>query len=231
MTNKTLKTRHHFPAGSVPIWKRLQGRGRLWHRTSLDSLKGIVRDGQIRPNTGQFPTSFGQSKVSRSRHLQGVSLFDFDSSPDPYIEEHEWKWATVLTHVLPAGVLIGIDRDALERRQLMLPAELRDGDPRLAPLPEKIRAMQMRIPAVEAIYLDTVPVAATRELILTAFHDQGGYYWYEEASGIQGLQALTDVASSWKADEDRRRVERHARGDYTLADLIEMANRSAPGRR
>lgn len=218
---------HIYPKTAEPLWKRLRGRGRLWHRTSLDSLKSIIRAGQITPNSGQFATRFGQSAVSWSRHLGGVSLFDFDTSADDYIEEHQWKWDNVLTSGLPAGAVIGIDRQKLDESELLSPAQLRDGDVRLERLPEEIRKMQMRIPAVEAIYLGPVSTSTIREIVLTATHDRGGYYWFEEQRGINAVEPLLQIAKSWQVEHDKRTAERHARGEYTLAETLEKAHRES----
>jgi hypothetical protein len=212
-------------ADFLPLWTRLRGHGYLWHRTALPSLERILGDGKIVPNTGQLATTFGQSKVSYSRHLGAVSLFDFDTSDEQYIFEHEWKWGSVLTGYLPAGVLIRIRSDALERANLLLPANVSGGDPRLDSLPDEIRRMHMVIPAVEALHIGPIPASAFSGFILTAFKDGGGYLLHEVASDADAFQILSEISAKWSAGHERLTAERHARGEYSLAELIEQSCR------
>jgi hypothetical protein len=205
----------------LPLWRLLRGHGNLWHRTSLPSLERILDEGIIIPNTGQFVTTYSQSKVSYSRHLGAVSLFDFDTSDEPYIFEHEWKWSTVLTGYLPAGVLIRIRREVLDPTKLLLPSDISGDDPRLSTLPDKIRRAQMVIPAVEALHIGSIPALAFDGFILTAFKSGGGYLLHEVAERVDAFRVLSNISAQWTADHERLIAERHARGEYTLAEMIE----------
>jgi hypothetical protein len=182
-----------------------------------------LRDGQIVPNRGQFEPTFPQSKGSYARHLSAVSLFDFDTADEPYIFEHEWKWGTVLTSRLPAGVLIRIRREELDRGNLLLPTEISQGDHRLDTLPDDIRRMRMVIPAVEALHIGPISIAAFSGFILSAFGERGAYLWHEVPSGGDALRVLSRIAAEWQAEHDLRTAERHARGEYTLADFVDAS--------
>jgi len=211
----------------LPIWERLRGRGLLWHRTSLLALEGILRDGEIKPNAGQLPNSYGQSKISYGQHLGAVSLFDFDTADEPHIFDHKWKWDTVLFKPLPdAGVAIGVQRDALDRRNLLLPTEISNGDDRLASLSEEIRKMRMCIPAVEALHLGPISVKTFNGFILLTT-ENGGYLWNEVPVNPDAYCILSAISTGWISDYERRTMQRHARGEYSLAGRLEAAIRSA----
>lgn len=204
-----------------PLWARLRGHGQFWHRTSLSSLEGVLREGAIVPNAGQFPTTFGQSKASYSRHLGAISMFDFDTADEPYIFEHEWKWGEVLATRLPAAVLIRIRRDALDRTKLLLPTEIFLDDPRLDALPTHIRKGRMVIPAVEALHISAISASAFSGFVLVCFKDTGSYRWHEMASDVDSFRTLSAFNAEWTADEYRRKGERQARGEFTLAERLE----------
>jgi hypothetical protein len=215
----------------LPLWARLRGHGHLWHRTSRLSLQGILRDGAIVPNLGQLPQAFGQLKVSYSRHLGAVSLFDFDTEDESKIFEHEWEWGTVLIAKLPGGVVIRIQRNALDQTKLLLPTEITCGDPRLAPLSDEIRQMRMVIPAVEALYTDRIPTAAFNGFLMTAFGDTGGYLFREVESDDDAFRILSQISTDWTAAHERRVMERHARGEYTISEMVEsLAARKSGGK-
>jgi hypothetical protein len=99
------------------LWTQLRGDEHLWHQTSLPALEVILRDQQIIPNTGQLPVTYPQSRNGYAWHLGAVSLFDFDTSDEQRaLEEIEIKWSK------PVEVLIGVQRDVLERDKLLLQA-------------------------------------------------------------------------------------------------------------
>lgn len=205
------------------LWASLRGNGHLWHATSLSSLEKILGDGAIVPNGGNFPEMFPQSKVSYSRHLSAVSLFDFDTSDEAYIFTEEFKWGPVLFNAtLPdVGVLIRIGRALLITEKLILPNQISESDPRLAVLPDEIRKMHMLLPGVEAMHIGPVPVAAITGFILIA----GENWWQEMPRDDQSYERLSRLAAAWVSEYERDKAERHARGEYTLAELLEAAHR------
>lgn len=206
------------------LWGILRSHGYVWHRTTLPSFEAIMRDEQIVPNSGQFPEVFGQSRVSYAWHLNAVSLFDFDTSDEAYIFEHEFKWGSVLTKRFPAGVLIGMRRDALDPGRLLLPADILANDARLDVLPEKIRRGRMVIPAVEALHIGPIPVRTFSRFLLTAFDDEGEIRICERAPGGDVCGEFSEVSAAWNAEHQRLVDERHARGEYSLAERLTEAS-------
>jgi len=207
----------------LPLWARLRGHGYVWHRTSLSALPGILRDGAIVPNHGQLPTTFSQSEGSYSRHLGAVSLFDFDTEVESRIFDQKWKWARVLIARLPGTVVIRIRRDMLDRTKLILPTEITCGDPRLAPLTDEIRQMRMVIPAVEALYMDRIPTDAFSGFMMTAFGDMGAYLFQEVDLSDNALHILSRISTEWITEHEKRVAERHARCEFTFAEIVEMS--------
>jgi hypothetical protein len=188
----------------------------------LSALESIFRDGKIIPNIGHLPETHGQSKISYGRHLGAVSLFDFDTADEQYILEHELIWGTVLTGRLPAGVLIRIRREALDRTRLLLPTEIPGGEYRLEILPDGIKRTRIIIPAVEALHIGPIPASAFSGSILTAKED-GEYLWQEVALDTNAFRVLSDISAKWNADHERRTAERHARGEHTWGEIVEAS--------
>lgn len=60
-----------------PLLKILR-RG-IVHVTSIESYLKIIEDGYIRPNNGNYPYTYPQSKDSTCKCLKAVSVFDFSS--------------------------------------------------------------------------------------------------------------------------------------------------------
>jgi len=192
-----------------PLWARLRGEGHLWHRTSLAAVDAILRDGEIVPNLGQFPNTFGQSSVSYGRHLRAVSIFDFDT-------ENE---ADALTHVCDfplVGVLICIRRAALDRTKLLLPSQIARGEHPIDTLPDRIKGARMFVPAVEALYLGPIPTSAFGGYILAG----DGSRWHELEANEDVVPALSAIHAEWIADGERLAAARHARGDFTLDEIV-----------
>jgi hypothetical protein len=129
----------------------------------------------------------------------------------------------VLSGHLPAGAaLIRIRREALDRAKLLLPTEILRGDHRLDTLPDEIRKMHMVIPAVEALYIGPISASTFSGFILTAFKEYGGYLWQEVGLDADAFRVLSEISAEWNADHERRTAERHARGEYTLAEMVEQ---------
>lgn len=208
----------------LPLWARLRGHGHLWHRTSLPSLENILRDGEIVPNAGQLRPTYCQSKIGHAWHLGAVSLFDFDTANEEFIFEHHWKWETVLIGQLPsAWVLIRIRREALDSSKLLLPTQVSSGDHRLDALPDEIRRARMFIPTVEALHIGPISALTFSGFALAAFKELRGYLWQEVELASDAFRVLSEIAESWKVDHEREAAERHARGEYTLAEILSAA--------
>lgn len=211
----------------IEEWRLLRGKSAVWHRTSLAGLTAILRDREIKPNTdGRFDREYGQSDISYARHLEGVSLLDFDSETEARIEEHVDKYGLISS--LPAQVIIEISRSSLEPSRLLLPAVMTTGtDPRLDALPPEIRRARMYVPAVEAVHIGPIPASTFRGFILVGRDDAGKRLWtHFPVAAVDELQA---AAKEWFDQCEAARTERHARGDFTLAEVL--SRRQLPPKR
>jgi hypothetical protein len=197
----------------MQLWSLLR-LGRLWHRTSISGLQGILGDDAIVPNGGQFPNTWPQSEGSLARSLGGISLFDFDTVSEEAMLNGALFGSNCLSACLPdSAVLIGIRRDALDSTRLRLPCDLDR-------LPPDIWQTRTMIPKVEAIYLGRIPMASFSGLILTAFCE-GGVIWSEVAFDADAFSVISETAVAWRAEYECKRAERHSRGEYTLAERVE----------
>lgn len=213
---------------SVETWRLLRGKGALWHRTSLVALTAILQDGEIRPNTdGRFHREHGQSDVSYARHLGGISLLDFDSETEQRIEEHADKYS--LIRGMPPQVIIELSRSALESPCLLLPSVMTAGtDPRLDALPPEIRRARMYVPAVEAVYTGPISTSAFTSFVLIA-RDYGGQRLWRSFP-VSATDELHTTAKEWLETSEAAKAQRHATGDFTIAELM-SGEPSAPRQR
>lgn len=68
-----------------PVYKYI--RGRLFHRTTCQGMRGILSSGAIIPNNGSFPFSFPRSQASYGFRNRCICLFDFEgTSADEQIQ-------------------------------------------------------------------------------------------------------------------------------------------------
>jgi hypothetical protein len=200
----------------LPLRARLRGHGHLWHRTSLPSLEDILRSGEIVPNTGQFPSTYTQSEHSYARYIGAVSLFDFDTASEAEFETRRYDYSR-------GDVFIRIRRDALDQKMLSR-AEDKLTDPRLDTLSDKDKHKLVCIPYLEVLHIGSIPETAFEGFIF-APESGGDYCWHETTSDAAGLRDLLEIATKRTAKEERERAERHARGEYTLAEMVEAASR------
>ena len=197
------------------LWAALRGHGFLWHRTNLSSLESILCDQRIEPNVGQRTPTYGQSRVSYAWHLGAVSLFDFDTCSETDMFEHEWKWGTVLTKRVPAGVLIGIRREALDHEKLINPSQVLSDDLRLDALPKDVRKGRMVIPAVEALHIGPISTETVDRYILSARSDDDDFLMYELGYSSDLLDAFRTKSATWDAANARDTSENNSIWDFT----------------
>lgn len=211
---------------TAETWRLLRGKGALWHRTSLAGLAGILQDGAIRPNTdGRFDCEYGQSDICYARYLGGVSLLDFDSETEARIREHADKYT--LIGWMPPQVIIELTRSSLESSRLLLPADLTKGiDTRLDALPPEIRKARMYVPAVEAIYVGPISTSVFSGFTLVAMDDAGRNLW--KSFPVAAVDEMQATSTEWIEKSAADRAARHARGEFTIAEL--MPDRSTPKR-
>ncbi|HEY4941009.1 MAG TPA: hypothetical protein VII56_06245 [Rhizomicrobium sp.] len=183
-------------------------------------MERIVQDRNIFPNSGQFGVTYPQSKNSYAFRLPAVAIFDFDPSQIKEFMQLSSNWESVLLGKLP-GVVIGIDRELLDPGKLLLPREIANKDERLSVL--GITQGLTIIPSVEALYAGPIPVNTFTSYVLVGSKDAGGLRWHCEAPGSEGLRALLDCASAWQLEVDHQRAARHAKNDFTLAEIVDAS--------
>ena len=203
-----------FKKLSAHLWEN----GAFWHRTSVAALPSIVGTGELRPNSGSFPYSYPQSKVSYASALKAVALFDFETASEEAISDRSYAWEAFMLGNLP-GVLIRIDRNVLDPQFLILPSQITAGDARIQPLRDKLKFMI--IPDVEALYLRTVPASAFRELILLDRMD-GGDHRYQSFE-VTGSEELLHLEAQWKAESEAKARARQVVGQPTLLEAVEAS--------
>jgi hypothetical protein len=196
----------------LSVWGLLRGHGCLWHRTSLAALDGILRDHEITPNTGQFEATTTQSKASYARHMRAVSLFDFDTASAADFETHR-------TDYWRGDVFVRIRRDALASTKLRRAEDI-STEPHLHTLSDEDKHKLVLIPYLEVLHIGPVPESAFDGFILIS---PSADFWHETTSDAAGLKELLEIAGKWNAAAERELSERHARGEFTLAELVEAS--------
>ena len=93
------------------LWRILK-KG-LWHCTSPSALRKIYEVGEIRPNLGDFPSTWPQSKISYAHHKQVISLFDFESAAEEDALKYLDNWLPHFTRYEPVTIAIGLNRSIL----------------------------------------------------------------------------------------------------------------------
>ena len=199
------------------LYARLRRSGFFWHSTPSPNAIGIIQAGEITPNRGQFNETFSQSLSSWSRHLGGVSLFDFDGASDEDFDVHHTDYS--IFGPVPGRVLIKIDRGALQPSNLIVPTQFHatPPDPRLGGEPAYKR---MRVPYLEAVHIGPVPARAFLGFHLTAYDDDGNLLSQEFDPGPDVAETMQAVIDTWTEEDTRRKAERHARGDMRLEEVL-----------
>jgi hypothetical protein len=179
------------------ILGELQGRNSLWHRTGLDSLRDIIRDGYIHVNEGQYTPTTGHSARSYGRLLKSISLFDFDTHEVEPILFAASDWSPFLADLNPITIWIEIDRAKLSLELL---------DPPLGGPDRKRKHFEvylegspytpLAIPFVEAWYRASIPKAAFKGFIVFEWRERGKIgEWVPEGDGA--LAFIEGLADKW----------------------------------
>jgi hypothetical protein len=202
---------------AADLYATLRQPGFLWHSTPALNAIDIIRSGEITPNRGQFAETFPQSRVSWSRRLGGVSLFDCDGVSDEEFEVHHTDYKILAS--VPGRVLIKIERKALEPTNLITPRQFHASppDPRLGGVPV---GRHMRVPYLEAVHLGPVPARAFVGFCLTAYDDDRNFLSREFEPGPELSETMQAVIGSWTDEFTRRKAERHARGEIRLEEVL-----------
>lgn len=101
-----------------------QLRGRIWHTTSIEGLRGIVSDQCIRVNRGDLSNAYFQSKCSNCFEEGAVSLFDLVTHRDTDLVGDDLdllgKWPQVMFRHFPT-VFLGMNLHSLAPNLLFYP--------------------------------------------------------------------------------------------------------------
>lgn len=144
----------------------------VYHATSLDNYRLIIKDGFLRPNLGQFPNSTGQSAISRARKLEAISFFDFvsPSLPNIFDELSHHYWTAMLETLASRGcaILIGFSLSDLTDKWI-----------------SHVKARQLfpdfniMLLSVEACYKGVIPLQNVRKQIVYDRLDIGQFHIFD----------------------------------------------------
>ena len=78
---------------------------KIFHRCSLQSFFGIIKDGCIVQNTGQFETTYPQTEGNIGYTNKWISLFNFNKNPFEIVSTYD-RWRRFLTDMPNCTLLI-----------------------------------------------------------------------------------------------------------------------------
>lgn len=141
---------------NLPIFSEL--RQGLWHCTSPNSFRQILRYGSIKPAT----VSRWGTKPNACQELGAVSLFDFQTPQEDRVIETVDRWGPfVLEHC--TTVLVGLNRTVLEAN--------------LVPFPKnEVNTTGNVIPYVETCHCGSIPTTAITKCLLVCSVDCTRFY-------------------------------------------------------
>ena len=178
-----------------PTFAFLRGKCSLWHRTSIEGLRGILAAGAILPNDRRFPFRYPQSKISYARRCGAVSLFDIYSLPEEWALLMGMDWVRYLTDQPRATVWIRIDPARLHPDRLLLPREL---SARLSSIPDTHPEWGECLAYVEALYRGPLPCSAFVEFVVF----RGVQKWITVPMGNDALDTIERQCRKWNAEDD-----------------------------
>jgi hypothetical protein len=149
--------------------------------------------------------------------MQAVSLFDFDEADEEYVSQ---QLGQVFTADLPIVALISIRRDTLNQEKMHLPDASRD--PAL-----------IYVRRIEVLHIGPIPASAFNGFIMATTSSEDVRLSPEVRPGSDAFSSLSQVSATWMAEYEQRKAERHARGEYDLAELIAISKKlknDTPGR-
>ena len=133
-----------------PLFRELRS-DFLWHCTSPQEYRQIVKDGFIKPNDGRVQ-KWGNHPYA-CQELGGVSLFDFITEPEEKVLNQSIKWRQFLGCARPLTVIIGIKKSLLSGKLIRYPDSLTNTTGNV-------------IPWVEVCHCGSIPITATAKLRL-----------------------------------------------------------------
>src|SRR4051812_5911720 len=88
-----------------------------------------------------------------------------------------------------------------------------------------VRYVPTYLPAVETLVLGEIPTHAFREYL--AFKRDSNFQ-FERVPLNGGFERLRALEKSWSEEAERKRQERHIRGEFTLAERLARARDDVP---
>lgn len=188
----------------------LRGHSRLWHRTNIEGLAGILADGAIRPSDGSFKRRYMGGLCSLKG---GVCLFDFDKAKMADICQAAVHWEHILREHGPSTVLLRINPEELDS------AKIRSSN--YGALSETGISANF-IPYVEAYHVGPIPVGCVDAFF--SFRLNGSRYEYVNLGPTSSAMARAEaVAAEWAAAEERDRQKRMTGVEIDLAAVMRAA--------
>ena len=129
----------------------------IFHRTSVEGYRGMLRDGLILSNTGSFPFSYPQSKTYYGYSKGYISLFDFESSREEDYLTNYHTWEQFFFDHKPVTIVLRLNRGWLA--------------PKLIPNSERPQideqGYKASIPYVEVWYPEPIPLSVIDDYFIT----------------------------------------------------------------
>jgi hypothetical protein len=133
-------------------------RNSLIHATTPHGFRGILKDGYIIPNQGQFPYSHTQTPNYFGGHNGWTCVFDFaQATNDDIIHTHE-DWQLILIESGGLKFLLDIDHDAVAEHLVPNAVAQGQGDPK-----------KSFIWFVEAWVKAPIPLSAVKSCLVTHY--------------------------------------------------------------
>jgi hypothetical protein len=142
-----------------PLMPRLK-KG-LLHCTSIEGYKGIRQDGNIRPNTGQFPYSYPQS-ASYYGSNGYICLFDFEFVQEKDYRKNYYFWEDFIYSRNKPKIILRLNRKTLKKKLIPSVAAPKPGEENYKP----------KIAFVESWYPEDISVSAIDSYICTFWNSK-----------------------------------------------------------
>lgn len=188
-------------ADLIAILAVLRGHGDLWHRTSVENLRGIVDFGAIQPTNARF----GLRYASYGSYLGAVCLFDFDSESLEEILNQSGHWAQFLQDCGPATVFLRINKAALAAKNLILPPEIRKANVPTLETEDGQTYIPRLIPRVEGWFKGHIPIQAVTEALIIKRYS--GYEYVRMSVDANSLSAIQNFNKVWLEEAGRQPIQ------------------------
>jgi hypothetical protein len=170
-----MDTSNYLKINLGTLWEVLRGENSLWHRTSVSSLQGILKEG-IKFNDGTFSSTYPISNLSMGAYLKAVCLFDFSLYSEEDVLSQGLNWSPFLTDCGTPTIFIRILKSSLKLEKYIDQT-----------MPEKFEVLithsdgseyyPTRLPFVESWYIGQIAPCNFVEIL--AVHKEQEIYHFE----------------------------------------------------